>query len=190
MLFRSELLYKYKEVINKIKAKFNPIAQFKDWYGEKFNAFILFKANNNARDNFGPRFAWDACDDLHTPENKSEFGKDNNLTEEYIYNYIKEYAKILHEDLNLGQYPHYAIIFKSISLVDENNEIHKLGNLYLHFATKDKKNKDFYVRFLNDFIHVWMEETGGRIIKKFIDDAKEITNNIPPHLPEFKGKMG
>ena len=187
-----KLLVDYKRIIDKVKASKTAIAKFKDWY--KFNSFVFLKSNEFPEIYSAKGSGWKLDGDLQKePKRKDDYGNvdDRTFNEDYIKGYLKFYAQIIHEDLGFSKFPFYAIIVRPIS-VKSDSDFHQLGNLYLHFATTDEKNVDFYCRLINDFLYVWVKEKGGAVVKKIIQDTEmkiEIneTEETESHYPVFWG---
>jgi hypothetical protein len=187
-----EILVKYSDIINRIKGSYAPISSFKDWY-RKYNSFIIFGSNEVSNFNLQKKPEWKLEGDLQklkAYKNKYGSKEDEILTEEYIKEYLHKYVTLLNEELGFSKFPYYAIIVRPISIVDED-EVHKMGNLYLHFATKVNKDRHFYCRLINDYLIVWRNEKGGSVIKKIREEAEENAqkkvNKTKEYLPDLSG---
>lgn len=90
-------------------------------------------------------------------------------------------------NLSFSEFPYFVIIAKPIAIKDKSNII-KLGNLYLHFATTEIFDIQFYERLLNDFFLVWLREEGSIIINQIESEAQtkaklETEIGINAHFP-------
>ena len=185
-----EILAQYKKIVNKVLSTFdNSISEYLDWY--KRSSYILIKANQV--EYFFPYQApnWEQePSSVENEHDRSKYGKqiENRLNEKQIQKYLQYYANLLHKELGFKEYPHYCIIVRPISVV-EGKEVIPLGNSYLHFATMNERNIDFYLHLINDFLIVWFKRKGVKIIReiqhKTIVDYKNKKEKTKGYLPHF-----
>jgi len=181
-----QIIDSYKKIIKKVQSKFNGgITQYEDWY--RRNMYIFIHSNDGADKIFkASRWRRDGKPQSDNRDKKDYCSEKKPLEEKLILEYLEFYAQQLHDDefIKLKQYPHYTIIVRPIS-VELDDSVFPLGNLYLHFATKEAKNEAFYCRFINDFLTVWFKNSGSVLIKKIQKDAvknkqsKELKNYLP-----------
>lgn len=182
-----ELLQKYVSVVKKVQSRFDfALSEFLDWY--KKNTFILLRKNQVNFTYPYPNPNWEQePGSQEGKRDRSIFGKQitNSLRDQDIQEYLQYYATMLHEELNLKQFPNYCIIVRPIS-VAEGQDVIPLGNLYLHFATMTERDHHFYFRLLNDYLIVWFKRKGVKLIKEIkfqtlldIEEKKENKDYLP-----------
>lgn len=185
-----EIIKRYDDIIKKVRAEFDlSLSQYRDWYSR--NAYFLFKENGRTGSFDESSWRLDGKAQSEDRERTNYAYREEELEDETILKYLEFYAKQLHEDdcIRLKQYPHYAIIVRPISVKLKDGTIFPLGNLYLHFATKEEKSEQFYSRFLNDFLIVWMNKNGGILINEIKTQAKEEFNQrYRDYLPNLGDK--
>jgi hypothetical protein len=93
----------------------------------------------------------------------------------------------LENQLGFSKFPHYVILSKPITIKQKNGAKTKIGNLYLHFATKEPKGEVFYKRLLNDYLLVWLHEEGAETIKIITENAVDVATKefVYYYLPLF-----
>jgi len=185
-----DILDQYKRIVTKVISKFDvSIAEYLDWY--KRGSYILIKSNQVEFNLLFQTPNWEQePSSVEHEHDRSKFGKliENNLDEKKVQEYLQYYAGLLFEELELKEYPHFCIIVRPISVM-EGKEVIPLGNLYLHFATLNERDIDFYLHLINDFLIVWFKRKGVKIIKeiqyKTIAEYKVKVEKTKNYLPRF-----
>lgn len=186
---------KYKQVVKQVQSskKINP-TEYVEWYKSQ-KSYFLIDANEEADVSVfeDETFNWG---DNWKPKNES----DNNITIELksnlqstkIIEYLNFYAEKLRKELDFSKYPHFAVLIKPVCVVnDATGTVYPLGNLFLHFATKDKKEEQFYVELINKFLLVWFRVQGSKLIEEIQTETKhriELELSDEKHLPQLSSK--
>lgn len=185
-----EILAQYKKIVTKVLSNFNnSISEYLDWY--KRSSYILIKANQVEYSCPFQSPNWEQePSSVENEHDRLKYGKqiENGLNEKQIQDYLQFYANLLHNELDFKEYPHYCIIVRPVSVV-EGQEVEPLGNLYLHFATVEEREVDFYLHLINDFLIVWFKRKGVKIIReikqKTIGELKKKEQKKKSYLPHF-----
>ncbi len=186
----------YKTIVDEVKradSELGALPSYRNWYN--MGTFILMGTNPEAgQPAYGIESSWDG----QPPELVKSMGgsrqkdyremKNAPISEEQVKDYLTCYYQKLENRLNFKNYPNVCVIVKPIC-VSNGEDFTPLGNLYLHFATRTPKSKNFYLRLINDFMRAWYIEHGYDIIDEIIgfsvSDAIEQKEAGKSHLPNF-----
>jgi len=187
----SDILNKYEIIVKKVVSQFGiSLSDYKEWYYNK--TYILLKTNDVAYifPHINPNWELDPnAIQVRTSRSNAGILSEEFLSKDHIQKYLQFYAELIHEELFFKKYPHYCIIIRPISVVEGENKIFPLGNLYLHFATMTQKDEGFYFRLINDMLIVWFQKKGGRVIKEIQNRSltqQQSKSSRKKYLPNFQ----
>ena len=189
----------YKSIIETIRSEYSKsIAEYEEWY--KSDTIFIARENSTDTVKFNlDNSKWRQESYFKKKIENNSFiryeGNDNQF-ETLIENYFTRYLELLEERLQFDKFPFYVVIAKPITIKNKNDKI-KLGNIYLHFATTIYKDAEFYKRLLNDYLLVWINETGAVIFEEIkqnvLDGLNKTINECRlefPYLPTFWATKG
>lgn len=181
-----EILSEYKRCIKAVQDEMDAIAYFKEWYTRR--SFMLLGENSNSVNYAFEDVGWKLDGEpQREAKSKDQYAKAEKLdfSDTYVKQYLNRYTQLIHKGLQFSTFPYYAIIARPISFRD-GSSTRILGNLYLHFGTTKKHDKDFYLRLVNDLLLVWVNEKGGAVLEHLVTNAK--ISSLAAYCPRFKGK--
>lgn len=175
----------YKAIIKRVKEKYAyNISAYKKWYSKKTWLLIGENEGNELIDD-DLHFSWSEPTDQKEQRERHKYAHlDDDLIHEDIESYLNYYHQELVKHGFFEKYRHYAVIVKPLHL-KYYSEVIPVGNLYLHFGTKEFIDEALYTKFLNEFTSIYLNAKGGHIVRELEAKLAAQLATRPEYQPNF-----
>lgn len=100
------------------------------------------------------------------------------LSDEEIRFFFQQYTRCLLQKEWFRELPHYFILVKPISVIDETGLYTPLGNLYLKIGTSKKIELKEYKKYVSMLQAAWFNKFGAKVLKEY--SSKKISDEYKP----------
>ena len=186
------LVKEYGLIIKKVQQKFGNFTQDDKWYGAALGRSLIFDHEDTTityKNNSYIHPGWYHCTPPKEIQEESVPLKD--ITNESILEYLNYYQSLMHNEFGLKEFPYYFILIKPIAYAT-SKKLYRLGNLYIHIATKEKIKEEDIKLYSLYFQIAFNRHKGGDVIHKLLNNGKDQVSSkheeleLPDYLPNFK----